>query len=102
MPVRKVTFDNPALRAVCNSSRAIDSKIETIKTAVTTGYGKPGPTMLGSHAKHMHLTDKTGIAWEYTDESSVKILALGKKDNSSGKVTSGYKWCQRGKVAGLP
>ena len=102
MVVRKVTFSNPTLRSNCNASRAVDTKIETIKTGLAS-YGTPGPKSLGVSTKHTHLTNQTGIAWQYSgDGNSVEIVALGKKDNSKGGDTSGYKWCRQGNVSALP
>ena len=98
---RKVTFSTEDLRSTCNSSTSIDMKIETIKSAEST-YGTPGPSSLHAHARHTHLSNQTGIAWVYTDDENVCILALGKKDNSRGRTTSGYNWSERGNVSGLP
>lgn len=102
MPGRKVTFSHPNLRIACNASHAINLKIETIKTGAAS-YGTPGPNCLGIGTKHTHLTNQTGIAWKYSgDGDGVEILALGKKDNSRGKATSGYSWDKQGRVDALP
>jgi hypothetical protein len=100
----RVIFATPELREKFRGNQDYARKIDEI---VDRGpqFGTPGPTILDSQAKHCHVDNQIGIAWIYLpgvfqdpkQAPCARILALGRKDNSTGG-TSGYKWSNKGDV----
>ena len=95
-----MTYNTPALRLACEASQDILNKLTTVRTDAPT-YGTPGPTNLHAHARHAHITNQIGVAWQYagvplgTDQH---ILALGKKNNKAKPGNSQYDWDIHGNV----
>jgi len=95
-------FATPELKLACEIDRGILNILTEIRLNAAAGtYGTPGPTSLDAHARHHHITNKTGIAWLYAGANNVnqQILALGKKhDRNKGRGDSGYDWDDKGRI----
>jgi hypothetical protein len=97
-----MTFQTPELQLACMDDQGVMNMLTGIRLGANGGnYGTPGPTILDAHARHHHLTNRTGIAWVYRGVNNVDqhILALGAKHNrNTGRGDSGYDWDDRGRV----
>lgn len=97
-----MTFATMELKLACESDTGILNILTEIRLGASAGtYGTPGPTSLDAHARHHHITNKTGIAWLYAGQNNInqQILALGKKHNrNTGRGDSGYDWDNKGRI----
>jgi hypothetical protein len=97
-----MTFATPALRLSCMGHAGVMNILTEIRLNAASGtYGTAGPTTLDAHARHHHITNRTGIAWVYSGANNVDqlILALGEKHNrNTGRGDSGYDWDNRGQI----
>lgn len=57
-------------------------------------YGTPGPKDLGKHARHHHVGNDYGVAFEFDiKKKQLLVLGYGKKHNrGKGKGDSSYDW----------
>ena len=100
--IMAMTFATDELKLACMADSGIMNILTEIRLRATAGtYGTPGPTSLDAHARHHHLTNRTGIAWVYQGDGNAdqQILALGAKHNrNTGRGDSGYDWDSRGRI----
>jgi hypothetical protein len=95
MPIQ---YANERLQRVCEEDADIQRKLQqALEDGRETG-GTPGPRCLANDAYHLHYAGKYGVAFRWTNDTTIEVLALGKKDGSKGQGTSGYKWSEKGKV----
>ena len=97
-----MTFATDALRLSCMAHAGVMNILTEIRLNAASGtYGTAGPTSLDAHARHHHITNRTGIAWTYGGVGNIDqhILALGEKHNrNTGRGDSGYDWDNRGRI----
>jgi hypothetical protein len=97
-----MTFANDTLKMNCMAHTGVMNILTEIRLNASAGtYGTVGPATLDAHARHHHITNRTGIAWVYSGVSNVDqlILALGEKHNrNTGRGDSGYDWDARGQI----
>lgn len=101
----RVSFATTQLKDKFKGNQDYARKVDEIVDRGPT-FGTPGPTSLNAQAKHCHVDNQVGIAWIYLpgvfqnpkQEPCAEILALGRKNGSSGQGNSGYKWSQTGDI----
>ena len=102
----QITFETEALHQVFIDESIAFKALSELKQDIATGRQRdtPGPDNLtkngiGVKAKHFHLTNRIGMAYNITG-TNIHILAIGVKHNrNKGQGDSGYDWDKKGNIS---